>query len=285
MLAPGTAIDIVRPAMSSALAEKPIPIVNGAPTTAGTALVSFDHAAGRAHEELIDLCAAGIPGQNYYGRTDGKNPPYNRPVEGAIQQLLARKSVAGMLLEANNRLRPLGLAVFVLDAYRPIATQLGLWKFFRNQIAAATHGLTDAQIDARAEAFVSDPRRFNPEDSSTWPLHSTGGAVDVVLVDAKTHAPLDCGGHFDEISQTSHSDHWERRLQSGEISHDDLRLRNRRILYWSMREADFTNYAYEYWHYDFGDQMHVLSLAALGIPGPRKAWYPYVAHPSGATLP
>jgi D-alanyl-D-alanine dipeptidase len=63
---------------------------------------------------------------------------------------------------------------------------------------------------------------------------------------------------------------------AGQIGSDDPRLLNRRLLYWTMREAGFTNYPYEYWHYDYGDQMYVLTLRSLGKQDIASAWYSYI---------
>jgi hypothetical protein len=43
-----------------------------------------------------------------------------------------------------------------------------------------------------------------------------------------------------------------------------------------MREAGFTNYINEWWHFDWGDQLYVLTLDLMGEPlQSGAAWYGY----------
>jgi D-alanyl-D-alanine dipeptidase len=92
-------------------------------------------------------------------------------------------------------------------------------------------------------------------------------------------ALLNFGAHFDEMSPVAHTDYFERLFIAGDISSNDERLVNRRLLYWAMRKAGFTNYPYEFWHYDFGNQMYVLSLNKLKATHMESAWYGHVTVP------
>jgi zinc D-Ala-D-Ala dipeptidase len=81
------------------------------------------------------------------------------------------------------------------------------------------------------------------------------------------------------MHEASHTAHFERLLNNGRIGEDDTRLRNRRLLYWAMRNQGFTNYSYEYWHFDYGDQVHIMALRQLGQDA-HAAWYGYVPPPT-----
>ncbi|KAG0505300.1 MAG: D-alanyl-D-alanine dipeptidase [Candidatus Udaeobacter sp.] len=52
-------------------------------------------------------------------------------------------------------------------------------------------------------------------------------------------------------------------------------LRNRRLLYWIMREAGFANYPYEWWHFDWGTQFWITNceVSSDGSARPTSAWY------------
>jgi len=177
--------------------------------------------------------------------------------------------------------RPRGLRIKVVDAWRSVATQAGLWSFFWDQVGRERPELDSTEREAIVKTFVSDPRRFDPADDTTWPIHSTGGSVDVMLIDADG-AMLDHGAGFDEAHERSYTDHYERLLARGEIAPDDNRLVNRRILVNAMVNAGFTNYAYEFWHFDYGTQLHVLTLAQGGASdAPTKAWYGTTSLPEG----
>lgn len=235
----------------------------------------------RALEALVELRALGVAGRNFYARADGGNAPYHARLPGSTEALLLREGAASRLVAADQALRAAGFSLFVLDAYRPIATQRSIWDFFIRLFRARNPGRPAHAIEADTLRFVSDPRDFDRDDARTWPLHATGGAVDVMLMDES--GALDLGTAFDDATDAAGTAWFEQRLLDGECPPDDARLAARRVLYWSMREAGFTNYANEWWHYDFGNQMHIFTLRALGEQtGAQAAWYGYVDPPPAA---
>src|SRR5205085_6762164 len=256
-------------------AARPVPILTPEvlPTVARAA-IPVDGQDPRAAEKLIDVREFGVRGHNFYARPDSSNAFYDRPIQGAIPGLLLRESAAKLVAQVDHALKPHGLGLYVLDGYRPIVTQAGLWQHFWDHFARKEPKLTEAEIEAETKKFVSDPRGFDRSDPRTWPLHTTGGAVDLTLCDASGEM-LDLGTPFDDPSEKAATAYFETRLAEGTISADDPRLLNRRILYWSMRDAGFTNYHHEWWHFDWGNQMYILSLGLLGQAAPPAAWYGY----------
>ena len=257
-------------------AARPVPILTPeVPPTVARASIPVDSRDARAAEKLIDVRALGVRGHNFYAQPDSSNAFYDWPIEGAISGLLLRESVAKLVAQVDQALKPHGLALYVLDGYRPIATQVGLWQHFWDHFARGDSKLTEAEIEMETKKFVSDPRGFDRADPRTWPLHATGGAVDLTLCDAGGEL-LDLGTPFDDPSDKAATAYFEMRLAEGAIGDDDPRLLNRRALYWSMRDAGFTNYVYEWWHFDWGNQMYILSSALLGQPTATSAWYGYI---------
>jgi D-alanyl-D-alanine dipeptidase len=261
----------------------PIPLRSeNAGTAASYSLVPFNRSDPRWNEPLVDLAAEGLLTQSWYARTDGGNAPYHKRIAGAVETVAARMSVARLLKQADAAVAGRGLRIKTLDAFRPIETQAGLWAFSEAQVAAERPDLSPEEREAIVRTFVSDPRRFNREDETTWPIHSSGGSVDVMLVDATTGAMLDHGAEFDEGHERSYTDHYERALHQGEIAADDARLLNRRVLVNAMVNAGFTNYAYEFWHFDYGTQLHILTLRDQGAANaPQAAWYGTTDLPEG----
>jgi D-alanyl-D-alanine dipeptidase len=172
--------------------------------------------------------------------------------------------------------------LFLWDAYRPVACQQALWAFFRERARREMPGTDEGTISRRAQQYVSDPSLFDAADPRTWPVHTTGAAIDATLRDRTSRELLDMGAAFDEMRERSHTAHFEQLLNAGAIDRDDRRLLNRRLLYWAMLDQGFTNYTYEYWHFDFGDQMYVMERKLLG-EGPPAAWYGYVPPPAEGT--
>jgi D-alanyl-D-alanine dipeptidase len=261
-------------------ADRPVPLLTShVLPTLGRASVPIDSDDPRAQEKLVDIRTLGVRGDNYYARKDGSNPPFHRSIEGSIAQLFLRESVAARLVQVDAALGRIGLGLYVLDGYRPIATQRGLWRFIWDHFALTEADLTHAEVESKVHRFVSDPRCFDPNDQRTWPLHSTGGAVDLTLCN-NAEEILDLGAMID-LSGTSPTSFFEEAVERGDIAENDPRLLNRRTLYWAMRDAGFTNYIYEWWHFDWGDQMHVFTLNLMGdISRPSAAWYGYIDPPS-----
>ena len=245
---------------------KPVPIVSDDLDARSYHDIELDVLDPRASEALVDIGSYGIAIVPYYHLSDGSNPPYRRRVDGSLPRIWCRESLIPMLQSANDTLSKHRVELVVFDAYRPISAQRGLWAWALQKVAADHPGLQQAELEALTSQYSSDPRRFNPDDATTWPTHSTGASIDVVLRDLDTGEQLDMGTAFD--------DHFERELRAGRIAPDNTALFNRRLLYWAMTSAGFANYPSEYWHFDFGNQMYVLNSRTE--PGsPSRAWYGY----------
>lgn len=108
---------------------------------------------------------------------------------------------------------PLGLKLYVFDAYRPPAAQWALWNHLPNS------------------DFIADPRRGSP--------HGRGVAVDLTLA-TQDGRKLEMGTGFDAITpQSYHAD----TVVSPEAQ------RNRLLLLGIMSAAGWDFYSKEWWHY------------------------------------
>lgn len=134
-------------------------------------------------------------------------------------------------------------------------------------------------MEAFTRKYASDPRGFDPANPATHPLHSTGGAIDVVLRRHSSGALIDLGTYFDDPDEKSHTHFYERELQAGRIARDDERLLHRRALYGAMTQAGFTNYPYEFWHYDYGNRMYACMMRRLGAKLDLDAIFTYLPPP------
>ena len=148
----------------------------------------------RGRESLIPLESVGVAFESYHARTDGGNPPFFGPVEGSRRDVWLRKTPAEKLARVNEHLRSFEAEVLVLDGYRPIACQRGLWNFYWTQAKRQDPGAGEQQWRAYALRFAADPAKFDENDPRTWSWHTTGAAVDLILRDLKTKEPLDMVG-------------------------------------------------------------------------------------------
>ena len=164
-------------------------------------------------------------------------------IPGAIAEVYVRKTVADMLLKATAML-PEGYQFKIYDAWRPAAVQKALFDEYYDRLSKEYEGTgkTEEQLKELTMRFVS----FPSSDPAKPFVHSTGGAVDLTIVDAEGRE-LDMGTGFDDFTDAAHTAYFEH---AGSEKIRD----NRRLLYNVMRAAGFTNYPSEWWHYDFGDR-------------------------------
>lgn len=161
----------------------------------------------------------------------------------AIDKCLLRKGVYQRLLDAANRL-PFGIKLCILDAWRPFALQKELYEKYSKEIIIKFN-LEDESIEKQKceiAKFVSEPK----EDKLLAPVHTTGGSVDVTLLN-QYGDEMEMGTEFDELSIKSYSDYYEGTNYNEVIS-------NRRLLYSVMTKAGFSNLPSEWWHYDYGNK-------------------------------
>ena len=195
-------------------------------------------AAGSAFtcEKLVDI-------KKYFNGSVQVEPVYyNEGYNGAIDTCFVRETVAKKLQKAIELL-PEGLAFRVYDAWRPVCVQEDLYNSFFEQISKEHPSWDDEKIEQETIKFASKPSY----DMNNPAVHNTGGAIDLTIVHKASGEPLDMGTEFDEISLMSNTAFFE------DSDNEEVK-RNRRLLYWVMIEAGFTNLPTEWWHYDYGDR-------------------------------
>lgn len=157
----------------------------------------------------------------------------------ATPELYVRETVYMLLLQASQNL-PEGISLCVRDAYRPLALQQILWDQVADDFRARHPDWTQEQINEATGEFVAQPilRKDRPAP------HSTGGAVDVKLLDSHGN-PIPMGTSLDSVSLESYTAHFE-------IHPDEPFRHNRRVLYHAMTQSGFVNYPNEWWHFEYG---------------------------------
>lgn len=164
---------------------------------------------------------------------------YNRKIPGSIKECYIRSEVYERL---NNALRflPAGYGFKIFDAWRPFEVQKYLYDEQVSRLISEKNVSGDIAC-VNAKRFVS----FPSSDPKKPFVHSTGGAVDLTIID-NHNFELDMGTDFDCFSVSAAIDAFEGS-QKFEIRN------NRRMLYGAMTSAGFSNYPSEWWHYDYGD--------------------------------
>jgi len=163
---------------------------------------------------LIDLTTTGLPldFEIAYARADNFT---GRQIYATPRALLHPDAV-DKLSKATDMAARLGYRFRIYDAYRPVEAQWALWR------------------SASDKMYVADPRRGGP--------HTRGVAVDLTLLDS-AGAPLDMGGHFDDLTSNAWHD--------ADVARDAQR--NRHLLLGLMTAAGWDCYLKEWWHYQLFD--------------------------------
>lgn len=209
-------------------------------------------------EPLIDTA-------DLHPRILSRSDYYQQKIAYSLPACYLRNTVANKLIQAVDSL-PDNLCLLLLDCWRPVTLQRELQRVIGQRMSEKT-GLTGESLSYALRDYVADadadPMRPSP--------HLTGGAVDLTLCD-KTGDHLDMGGAFDEPSVISHTCAWENTTE--------VARNHRRLLYWSMTRAGFTNLPTEWWHFDYGNQnwgyfsdapAAMYGIAALPVKGGHNA--------------
>jgi D-alanyl-D-alanine dipeptidase len=157
--------------------------------------------------------------------------------------------VADLLAAVDRQLRFWGYALFLKDAYRPLAVQTHI--FQRAQARLKKNGLGAEEQGRRLAEWIA----FPSDNSDSPPPHLTGGAVDVVLWSLGKCCECEMGKNGTE-SGNAYPDALERKSQLVALSPTEEEGQvNRRILFWLMTHFGFAPNPTEYWHFSWGDQM------------------------------
>ncbi len=205
---------------------------------------------GGRDDPLVEAAAFGLLGRNHYAHD--ANPPYWRAIDGAVDALWMRQTVARKLQRVNARLASAGLRLHLFDAWRPRAVQAYFHGVFMpEQLRQRRPDLTGAAVVAEVERYWSAPTS-SPDSPAP---HETGAAVDLTVAIASTGEHLYMGSVFDDATAIANLDHFERTpSQAWSLSEDEARD-NRRLLYAVMTAEGFVGHPDEWWHYSYGDQL------------------------------
>ncbi len=162
----------------------------------------------------------------------------DRPRYKYRRETLLRRRAAEMLCDANRRL-PRGYKLAIIEGWRPPYIQRRMYKTVWQMFAERHPDWSRAKLVLTVNRFTA------PLDRKVPPPHTTGGAIDLVLVepDGKTadhcnpYDPLDPAGFLTAAPGLSES-----------------AKETRRILAEALSPAGLTNYPSEYWHWSYGDQ-------------------------------
>ena len=186
-------------------------------------------------EPMIDLKAQELIAFGPPPETPESEPFYTR----------MRASVYQRLVRAQSAL-PAGIRLRLYEGYRSPQVQKRLFEQELVRVREQFPDLSDQDIWAQATRRVSAPARL--DGTPVIAPHSTGGAVDVELID-QAGMPLDCGMEIRDWAEVS------PRICVADCLQLPSRARqNRALLHGVMCDAGFVDYPVEWWHFSWGDQ-------------------------------
>ena len=179
-----------------------------------------------------------------------------------------RRGVVEALGKAQDLLagqRP-GWRLAIFDAWRPLAVQRFMVDHATSE-EGRRRGLTSrddpawGDVKRQVSRFWAAPS----QDPATPPPHSTGGAVDLTIVDASGTC-VSMGGAIDELGAVSEPDHYAELARSGDNSLESRWHGRRKVLAGVMASAGFVQHPNEWWHFSRG-----ISSGPGGATAQRRA--------------
>lgn len=195
-------------------------------------------------EPLIDAAGGGLI---TYG------PPPECPETAPFYRLL-REGVVARLEQAQRRL-PSGLQLRLYEGYRNPRIQQMLFDGQLHRMTRENPSRDASWCYTQAAKLASPLCTF--EGVRIVPPHSTGGAVDIEIIN-NDGTPLDFGMELSD---------WDVvppdlcATQFDEVT--DAVAHNRRLLVETLAAEGFVNYPREWWHFSYGDQYWAFSTARV----------------------
>ena len=144
-------------------------------------------------------------------------------------------------------------SLIIYDSWRPIEVQAFMFKRALNEelkkrgIKGCSNEIKDfKEIINSVEKFWAYP----DVNKNTPPPHSTGGAVDLTLVD-KYGKLVEMGSNIDQMDNSSKPDFYRDSNDKDSICFDN----NRNLLRDVMIKFGFVQHPNEWWHFSYGDQL------------------------------
>lgn len=157
-----------------------------------------------------------------------------------------RKTVYEKLKLAEQRL-PKGLHFCLYEGYRSIALQKMLFDTQYGAVTKKHHDWSSSELFAETTKLISPV--INEDGTQNIPPHSTGGALDVYLLDDKG-APVEMGIHPKDWMK---DDGGVLSLTSSHLISSTAK-KNRKTMSDALLSVGFVNYPTEYWHWSYGDK-------------------------------
>lgn len=206
---------------------------------------------------LIEECnepLVAIPETEFYLEIPSAYVKLGADYQGKSAYFL-RKGVLERLLIAKQELNKINPTwqIKIFDAYRPVSVQQFMVDYTFNALCQEREINPQTLTDSEKESIYQEVLKIwaiPTENPLTPPPHSTGGAIDLTIMDENRDI-IPMGGEIDELSPVSLPDYY----LNAETEPEKTYHHNRQILLQIMTKAGFKRHPQEWWHFSYGDQM------------------------------
>lgn len=160
----------------------------------------------------------------------------------------ARKTVAEMLREAQCLL-PEGYSLFIRTVHRSLQFQETMYRKYYGQLAEKHQDWGPSQLRREVNKFLAPPDAKHP------PGHTTGGAVDLTIMDPE-------GKELDMTSTIRPVENANITFATYSKLVTPRAAKNRQWLVDIMLDVGFSNFPGEWWHYSYGDSAWAVRVNA-----------------------
>ena len=187
------------------------------------------------HESLVDL-------KNQQIISYGPSPE----IPNNTDYTFLRKTAYNKLVQAQGLL-PQGLHFCLYEGYRSLALQKTIFDARFKEVKNRHPQWTQENLFYETIKLVAPV--VNLDGSANVPPHSTGGAIDVYLIDDHGE-PIDMGIHPKDWMSDKEG---ALSLTASTIISAEAQ-KNRAIMNKALSAVGFVNYPTEYWHWSYGDR-------------------------------
>jgi D-alanyl-D-alanine dipeptidase len=151
---------------------------------------------------------------------------------------MMRRTLAQKLLQAQ-QLLPKDMRLFIKEAYRPLSIQRASFEAYAGQLQQTHTTWTSEEVYQEASTYVA-PLAVAP--------HSTGGAVDLTLINADG-TEVDMGTSFNASPFSTQNATYTDTTSISVEAHT-----YRMLLKEILLSVGLVNYPTEWWHWSYGDR-------------------------------
>jgi D-alanyl-D-alanine dipeptidase len=169
-------------------------------------------------------------------------------IENNVNYTKIRKNVYLKLKNANSLLKVYSVKICLYEGLRSLSLQKVLFESRYLQIKGKFKDRADDFIFNETMKYVAPV--CNLDGSKNVPPHSTGGAVDVYLIDLFTNEIIDMGIHPKDLMDFLDLNMYI--INSNLITSTQRYYRE--LMADVLNEVGFVNYPSEYWHWSYGDR-------------------------------